>query len=58
LVTDETAQTEPPPESGSSASPYGAPLSSTTSAMSTKRRPDGCLGVTRAVCAADVIAMR
>ena len=38
-------------------SPYGAPLSSTTSAISASLRPDGCRGVTRAVCAAEVIAM-
>ena len=56
-VTEETAQTAPPPSSGSSASPYGAPLSSTTSARSASRRPDGCRGATRAVCSTEVTAI-
>jgi hypothetical protein len=56
-VTEETGQTAPPLSSDSNASPYGAPLSSTTSAISASRLPDGCLGDTRSVCSTDVIAI-
>ena len=56
-VIDETAPTPMSPPTVSVASPNGARLSITTSAISLRRLPLGCLGMTALVCSRLVTAI-